>query len=350
VSDNRNDVIDIAKAISIILVAVGHSHFKVIYPDVNHVFALFRMPLFFFLSGIFFSTKLNFGTFAIRKIDAIYKPYFVTLAALFIITYAFGGQQNEQWPFWGILYGTGDTIRWNPLWFLSHLCLVYILAYLVDKYIVIVRFGNTYKLLLIATLLYLSTLTIGPFWQKSITFFGEYYILPGLPLSLDLLPLSLGFFFLGNMFKLYILRFKINYLIFSLLVLILLVIAYFSSAQLAMNYRVFEEYLYTLLAACSGIYVVVSISQLISTRKVLSRLMTTIGSSSLFILLFHDEFGRILFIKMQKYLNAEFILFNAIIALVLSIFLPVVLKQIVLRNEWLGLLYLPLIKNKFIKK
>jgi len=50
--NNRVEHIDIAKGISIILVALFHSKLKLFAPDIINSMGLFRLPLFFFLSGV----------------------------------------------------------------------------------------------------------------------------------------------------------------------------------------------------------------------------------------------------------------------------------------------------------
>jgi len=50
----RVEHIDIARGISITLVAMFHSHLKFSIPEVIEPMSLFRMPLFLVLSGVFF--------------------------------------------------------------------------------------------------------------------------------------------------------------------------------------------------------------------------------------------------------------------------------------------------------
>ena len=66
--NRRIELIDIAKGISIILVAFAHSKLRPYLPELNNALSLFRMPLFFFLSGIFFSAAINPDIFLIKKL------------------------------------------------------------------------------------------------------------------------------------------------------------------------------------------------------------------------------------------------------------------------------------------
>ncbi len=71
--------IDIAKGISICLVAMFHSQLGNYYPSIIDPMGLFRMPLFFLLSGIFFSWNPEPHYFFTKKFDSLLKPYFVVL-------------------------------------------------------------------------------------------------------------------------------------------------------------------------------------------------------------------------------------------------------------------------------
>lgn len=75
----RAVTIDIAKGISIALVALNHSAIPEDQIAVTDNFNLFRLPLFFFLSGIFFSSYASTGKFLLKKSDALLKPYFIVL-------------------------------------------------------------------------------------------------------------------------------------------------------------------------------------------------------------------------------------------------------------------------------
>ena len=74
-------MIDIAKGITIVGVAFQHSHLENFLPGLNHFLGLFRMPLFFFLSGIFFNEAIHFRDLVLSKTDSLLKPYFLTLGA-----------------------------------------------------------------------------------------------------------------------------------------------------------------------------------------------------------------------------------------------------------------------------
>src|SRR5215475_5458676 len=130
----RVRMIDIAKGITIAGVAFQHSHLDNFLPGLNHSLGLFRMPLFFFLSGIFFNEAIHFGDLVLSKTDSLLKPYFVTLGAFLLVDIILGRQFIPGLE--GILYGNGVTIRWvapwaGPLYFLTHLWVLFIFSYLI---------------------------------------------------------------------------------------------------------------------------------------------------------------------------------------------------------------------------
>ena len=68
----RYENIDFMKGICILLVVATHLDL----PVLSHAsFSLFRMPLYYFLSGIFFSRYDGFRTFLIKKTNNLIIPY-----------------------------------------------------------------------------------------------------------------------------------------------------------------------------------------------------------------------------------------------------------------------------------
>ena len=110
----RIRTIDIAKGLTIVGVAFQHSHLGNFSAGLNQALALFRMPLFFFLSGIFFNEAIALRDLMLSKTDSLLKPYFVTLGALLFIDIMLGREFIPELK--GILYGNGETIRWVTLW------------------------------------------------------------------------------------------------------------------------------------------------------------------------------------------------------------------------------------------
>ena len=76
----RDVYVDIVKGWGIILVIWGHSSLFMF----DEIYA-FHMPLFFFLSGCFFSTKLDFIDFTKKKFRQLIVPYIFFLILSCII-------------------------------------------------------------------------------------------------------------------------------------------------------------------------------------------------------------------------------------------------------------------------
>ena len=77
---------DIAKGIGILVIVYAHSWFVatslvLMYP----ILASFVLPLFFFLSGVFFKPEQPFVEMAVRKADGLLKPFFFTLLVYVIV-------------------------------------------------------------------------------------------------------------------------------------------------------------------------------------------------------------------------------------------------------------------------
>jgi fucose 4-O-acetylase-like acetyltransferase len=68
--------IDIAKGISITLVAMFHGQLRFFFPEIIEPMALFRLPLFFLLSGVFFSWAASPKDFFNKKIRGYVKAIF----------------------------------------------------------------------------------------------------------------------------------------------------------------------------------------------------------------------------------------------------------------------------------
>lgn len=160
-SKKRYDNIDFMKGVCILLVVAAH----IDMPLLSHpCFSLFRMPLYYFLSGIFFSRYDGFKTFLIKKTNNLLIPYLffslISLAILLIYYFCKFGNAQEAYEKSIPLYNA-------PVWFLVSLfevgvfmffvsgikrlclqfCLVVVLSligyYICEKEIVLPFFLNT---------------------------------------------------------------------------------------------------------------------------------------------------------------------------------------------------------------
>ena len=114
IKKERIEYIDLAKGFCILLVVFAHIH-----PDLTRYswgvfFDSFRMPLYFFLSGIFFKKYSGIQEFGVKKINNLIIP----LLFFYAFTYLYDAAS------WGIGRLTdGDTtayerLSWWPFWWL----------------------------------------------------------------------------------------------------------------------------------------------------------------------------------------------------------------------------------------
>ncbi|MDP0587882.1 MAG: acyltransferase family protein [Candidatus Endonucleobacter bathymodioli] len=337
---NRVEYIDIAKGISIILVALFHSKLRSFAPDFINSMGLFRMPLFFFLSGVFFSTSTDIHAFLWKKSEVLLKPYFVTSLAIFIMAVILK-EEHLAWQLKGIFYGNGDTIKWTPMWFLTHLFSVYLFTYFIFKFTNIQEKNTFYKCFFIIILMVIGAHWINYFWHLKTTLLGKEYTLLGLPFSIDIILISSAFFITGGFLKKMVINFNPSLYMSLISVLVFFIISIFTDAHMDLNKRIYINPLLTTVGAVCGIYFIICISYYLNKTIVLRNTLLTLGQASLFILIFHAFIdGKVngYFIELGEN-KLEF--WFAVIAFFLSISISVLIKTIVLKSKFLSLIYLP---------
>lgn len=338
---NRVVLIDVAKGLSIILVAFGHSHFSVLMPELNAAFSLFRMPLFFFLSGVFFSSLADFKRFFIHKTDALLKPYFVTLLFLLCVS-AISGDINIKQEFLGVLSGNGEHLRWSSLWFLPHLWSVFIFSYVLFR-VVKGQCLNRYSQALLVGLLFLA----GSFITENATsgtlsILGFGIAMEALPFSLDVLFLSSAYFLLGRFMYQPVMNFKPCIVSSLIAVVLLLLIVFYSRAYIDLNNRVYNEPLLASLAAFAGIYIMMVLSFYLAKTPVLKKWVTAFGVGSLFVLIFHEYIGIKSYMTLMQWFGTDMEVILAIVSFLISITVPLFIRYVVRKNSYLKPFYFPL--------
>lgn len=131
-SNDRIQYIDLAKGFCILLVVWGHSTGPLNSPEYlfKDTLSMFRMPLYFFLSGLFFKTYEGFGGFLKRKINKLLIP-FLFWHLLFVVSVPFVSRTEtfSLHLFWDYLLPGGDPHN-TALWFLHCLFVLNIVFYL----------------------------------------------------------------------------------------------------------------------------------------------------------------------------------------------------------------------------
>ena len=71
----RIDFVDLTKGVCIILVVMAHVGGAFEQLDTNSMLSCFRMPLYFFISGVFFKSYEGLFGFILRKINKLIIPF-----------------------------------------------------------------------------------------------------------------------------------------------------------------------------------------------------------------------------------------------------------------------------------
>ena len=141
----RNPIFDIMKGIGIIAVIFGHVPFpETLIPIRTFIFS-WHMPLFFVISGFFFSNK-DITKSIKSNFRSLVVPYFITAIIMFLFAVAYhivGIRYGYVNSFWGIIIGAGTGNLPNygqyfvgAIWFLQALfwCkFIYNLIYIIVK-------------------------------------------------------------------------------------------------------------------------------------------------------------------------------------------------------------------------
>jgi acyltransferase len=277
--------VDYAKAINIFLVILGHTALPYEYRSIIYAF---HIPLFFFLSGLFFDPEKfsSYGGFVRRRMLQLLIPYF----AFNIITYLlwlFAGRYTGEdvamgipvlEPFWGVFYGNtnGFFLHHNvPLWFLACLFMTEVLFFPVIKFL------NKKH-----TLLFTGLMLITGYFTSS------EFLMP-LPWGLNIVSVTI-FFYAGG----YLLKKPVFAKHDLTTVIILLVISGLSvyfiaglNGKIEVSDAVYGNYIYFLPGAVAGIVFMISFSKLIERLSPDLGLLLFTGRNTLIIFALHLTAG-----------------------------------------------------------
>lgn len=271
---NRIDWIDSARAIGITFVVLGHAPI----PDWLKLYVYsFHMPLFFFLSGIFFDQSKIFKDFFQNKCRRLLVPY----AAFGLLSYVFwyfikdfsksASEISPLKPLFAMFYGSNCNDNW-----LSHNILLWFLPCL---------FCCSLFFFFIARLKSKIQISLTLFILSMVGSFLVHYLPVRLPWGSDIAITAVVFFGAGYLSKDYIfnkLGSENNILWIIGLSLVLNILFCLFNIRVDMNNAVFGNYLCFYIAAFSGIIFWLYISFLMPSFS----LIKYIGQNSLLIFLF----------------------------------------------------------------
>ncbi|MCM1139268.1 MAG: acyltransferase family protein [Muribaculum sp.] len=126
-NNERIEWIDIAKGMSIILFVFGHS-FLARIPYVGDWFASFLIPFFFFVSGLLYNPKVEFGRFIKKKWSSLIRPFLI-FSLIVLIGYFGLGYDEGMHRLVTMPYGWGGY----ALWFIPVLFITNLLYYLICR-------------------------------------------------------------------------------------------------------------------------------------------------------------------------------------------------------------------------
>lgn len=276
----RNDDIDIAKGIAILMVILGHCAGLSKYL-INFVFS-FHMPLFFCASGYFFKAGKS-KEIAVKKAKQLLIPYLITggavlvLSALKIVIQGASGREiclKVMDKIWAMFYGSGMSYH-EPFRIKSAEALWFFLALF-------------FAFLIVNECLKLKY----PFIGIGIIAFCGYYTsqMIWLPLSIQAGMTSALYVYLGYMANKYhileILKQKAVAIELMVLYLIYLFVLQGGKLYLVRNY--FGLGILEIAGSVTGVLCVTRVSQIIAEKaKFLRKLFSYIGKNTLYILCIH---------------------------------------------------------------
>lgn len=299
----RVDFIDLAKGFCIILVVLSHVCGSTAWYFLD-VMNIFRMPLYFVLSGLFFKSYGSFFVFVKKKTNKLLIPFlsvylFVVLPSSFLIYHRYGSVDNIYdffFAHFGRLYLGIDGAAWFLLC-LFFMNLIFYLIYLIAKgkmfpmFLMTIACGLTGYLLdcqhIYIALWIDSALTAMPFFmlgyfiRSKTDLLNETLSKKHLQLSvLSLLMLLFAVWLdeIQGVHEIYYGSNEYEVNAFSL----------YAGGAFGMHYCIFKLWIIDFLGACSGGYLCYALCNYIENRTVRAKdLLTTIGYYSFVIYAFH---------------------------------------------------------------
>jgi polysaccharide biosynthesis protein PslL len=310
----RSATIDVAKGLGIVLVVLGHNWIvESTKGELFRVIFSFHLPLFFFLSGVFVRRSDTPRHFVSARAHSLLKPYFVTLTII-------GVAKAAGWDYFqGVLYATGRTLYWIPMWYLPHLFLSSLVAWLLIR-----RVESTALLWAIAA---------------AALAFGVLALRPtDLPWSIDLIPISAAFLLAGTLCRDALASMRFHALAFFVALAAFAALHGLFDETMDLNIRRYDNLFIVSAQAALGIYLCLGLALLLTRVEPAKKALAYVGSGTLFILIFHTFFQW----KTFNVVNAltQQPLLAAAAGLVAGVALPLLLWEIVKRSRWLSALLL----------
>jgi len=300
--EKRIGYIDIAKGLGILVIVLAHNDLAGYHPTLHKFIYAFHIPLFFFLSGMFFRPERTFGETFKRRFNTLMKPYLFTLFMIYLGEATFGNMsfENIAGRIAKSLYATGHYIDWVQLWFIPHLFAVSIFAWIAWR----VLFGRIkwdwLRWLSLFVMLAVGVWIMPYFWPFTAPVVGmELY---GLPFSLDLVLASGFFFLLGyEVNQKPLEKFFASPLVLAGTFGLLLACVLFLPPEIDFNTRTYPSLIVNTVESLLGIAMVLSLSRnLEKWSEKTANVFRYFGRISLVILIFHVPIQETMFGKFSQ--------------------------------------------------
>lgn len=335
---------DIAKGVGILIIVFGHGWFVASSPDLLYpLLASFILPLFFFLSGVFFKTSASFTEIAVGKADALLKPFFFTMF-LYVLVRNLLRDQPLLPDVGGLFYASVNTLPWQALWFLPHFWLAILYSWLLLRLLESMRVPVLVTWTAVIVQLLLGIWLLGGTWNIPVTLFGQAYNLPGLPFSADVVFISSAYFLLGYLLRAALRAHQTSMASLVIGATLFGLVFFFHPVTMDLAQRRYDHWLWTTVLAVLGVYVCWALSGLMTHLDWLSRGMTYVGQSTLIILIFHGEIQNKTFSLLRQASLPDYL--SAFIAFVFTVIVSLAIAEVIKRSSLLRFIYMPMRKKK----
>jgi fucose 4-O-acetylase-like acetyltransferase len=274
---DRLQFIDLAKGIGMVLIVFNHvatNFSNNLFSETNvcRMVLSFYIPLFFFLSGLFFSVKNDFLSFLKIKINRLLIPFLFFYIITFLITailYLLGMEVKNDFSWTNILIVFHqDVFSNNAIWFLLALFWMNLFYYPISK----IKKG--YIKIFCITFLALIGYTIREGSKYSIN----------IPLYIDTAMTACPFLYFGDLFrKCEGLNIRMNKFVLLFMCILMLLIDYLLGQSMSMVSNVVPNFFLLYIAGMGGSLCVLFLSKLINKMPLIS----FIGENSLMVLCTH---------------------------------------------------------------
>lgn len=313
----RLDWVDAAKGLGIILVVYGHVARGLfhagMYTDeasyilIDQIIYSFHMPLFFFLSGLFFMSSFHKRGFSLvlNKVDTIFYAYIVWSLLQGLLEVVMSNYTNGNVNLNDVL-----ALLWQPraqFWFLYTLFFVFVLNVLLSM---ILKKTN------------LQSISVWALFLTSILLLVLKPYLPGSFVFQSVAAYNI-YFCIGILFVHVLHDVKVDKAM-----MVTLFVAFISLEYLTYVSGLFSvDSMYVKLTiAVLGIFSIVAVCQ--QVRGGLNKVLSYIGIYSMEIYLMHIIFGSGLRVLLQKILHVNSLAFELTIITIISILLPILFVKI----------------------